>query len=99
MKYKTILGKIVELTDERIKHVKETHPDVIEHLPKIKNTLLIPDQVRIDNLDPKVLLFYKYFSKIGNGKYLVAVVKLNKRNFILTFYSTYRIRTGKKYEF
>ncbi len=99
MKYKTILGKIVELTKERIKHISETHPDVIEHLPKIKTALLKPDQIRTDNLDSKVLLFYKYFSKIGDGKYLVVVIKTNKRNFILTFFSTYRMKTGEKYEF
>lgn len=98
-KYKTILGKLVELTEERLKHIRQRHPDIIEHIPKIKQVLIKPDQIRVDNLDQKVLLFYKYFSKIGKGKHLVTVVKINERNFILSFFSTYRIKTGEKYEF
>ncbi|MBI2327851.1 hypothetical protein HYU92_06040 [Candidatus Curtissbacteria bacterium] len=83
MKYKTILEKTVELTQERKRHIFERHPD----------------EIRIDKLDKNVLLFYRYFSKIGNGKYLVVAIKMNERNFILTFFSTYRIKTGEKYEF
>lgn len=99
MKYKTVIDKSVELTAERLQHIHERHPDVIQYVPKIKSVLAKPDQIRIDNLNPKVLLFYKYFSKIGKGKYLVVPVKTNERNFILTFFSTYRMKTGEKYEF
>lgn len=99
MFYKTVLGTKVELTQERKKYIFLQHPDVIDHFSKIKQVLLGPDEIRIDNQDQKVLLFYMYFSKIGAGKYLVAVIKTNKRSFILTVYSTYRLKTGAKYEF
>ena len=99
MLYKTILGIKVELTQERKRHIFLQHPDVIDHLSKTKQVLLGPDEIRIDNQEQKVLLFYKYFSNIGTGKYLVAVIKTNKRSFILTVYSTYRLKTGAKYEF
>lgn len=98
MQYKTILGKTVELTKERKEHIFQRHPDVIPHFSKIKQVLLDPDQVRIDNQDPRVLLFYKYFSTISEGKYLAVVVKTDDRNFILTCYSTYRIKSGEEYE-
>lgn len=98
MRYKTILGKIVELTPERIRHISEGHPDVIVHFPKIKRVLAVPNEIRVDKQDPKTLLFYKFFSNIGDGKYLVVVVKINLRNFILTFFSTYRMKSGEKYE-
>jgi hypothetical protein len=98
MRYQSILGKTVELTSERKKHIIQHHPDVTTFLPKIKKVLLIPDQIRIDNYDPRVLLFYKYFDNIDKGKFLVVVFKINERNFILTFYSTHRIKSGEKYE-
>lgn len=74
------------------------HPDVAVHFPKVSKTLLSPDEIRVDNEDESVLLFYKYFSKIGQGKYLTVVVKINKRSFLLTVYLTRRIKTGEKYE-
>lgn len=95
-KFKSCIGKTVELTNERRKHVFERHPDVELHFDKIEKTLLEPNEIRIDKHDLGVLLFYKRFSKMN--RYLVVVVKINKRNFILTFYSTKRIRTGDKYE-
>lgn len=96
--YKTVLGEKVELTPERKRHILERHPDISPYLDKISKVLLESDQIRVDKRDANVLLFYKYFSKIGKGKYLVIVIKINKRNFILTFYSTYKIKTGEKYE-
>ncbi|KKR78110.1 MAG: hypothetical protein UU23_C0003G0008 [Candidatus Curtissbacteria bacterium GW2011_GWA1_40_9] len=98
MIYKSIIGKEIELTDERRQHIISRHPDVATHFTKASTTLVEPDEIRIDKEDKNVLLFYKYFSKIGSGKYLVVAVKFNKRNFLLTLYSTHRIRTGEKYE-
>ena len=94
-KYKSIIGKTIELTNERKNHITERHPETKSRLNKIGQVLSQPDQVRVDSTDPKVLLFYKYFSKIH--KHLVVVTKTNNRNFILTFYSTYKIKTGKEY--
>lgn len=94
--YQSSIGENIELTIERKKHILERHPETENHFNKIASTLIRPDEIRIDSRDSKVLLFYKYFSKIE--KYIVVVIKTNKRNFLLTFYSTYRIKTGKKYE-
>lgn len=98
MIYKSIIGKKIELTDERKQHILARHPDVAIHFSKVSKTLLKPDEIRVDKEDKNVLLFYRYFSKIGSGKYLVVVIKLNERNFLLTLYSTRRIKTEEKYE-
>ena len=46
-----------------------------------------------------MLLFYKFFASIKNGKYINVTVKIGKeRNFILTSYITDRIRAGERYE-
>ena len=96
--YQSIIGKTVELTDERKNHILLRHPDIAPHISKIAKILLAPDEIRVDSTDKFVLLFYRYFSRISHGKYLAVAIKTNRRNFVLTFYSTHRIKTGEKYE-
>ncbi len=76
---------VVELTSERHSHVLKYHPDVREHLEKIAVTLSKPDFIKPSIRDREVMLFYH---NIDPRKYLVVVVKFNKRNFILTTYLT-----------
>ncbi len=97
MKYKTTLGKTIELTIERKKHILLYHPDLKPYFPKIKEVLLTPSDLRISKSDPEVLLFYKYFDKIMEGKYILVAVKLGERSFILTSYLTNRMLSGEKY--
>lgn len=96
MRFKSKIGKIIELTQERKRHIFEFHPDVKEYFSKIPNILKDPDEIRKSKHDPEVLLFYKYFANIKGGKYLTVVIKINKRNFILTGYLTNKIITGEK---
>jgi hypothetical protein len=96
MRFKSKIRKIIELTQERKNHIFEFHPDIKEYFSKISRVLKDPDQIRKSKHDPEVLLFYKYFANIRGGKYLAVVVKVNKRNFILTNYLTDKIITGEK---
>lgn len=96
MQFRSVIGKIVELTLERKKHIIEYHPDVERHFAKIQEVLDSPDEIRKSKHDSKVLLFYKYFVNLKAGKYLAVVIKINKRNFVLTCYLTDKIKTGKK---
>ena len=65
MKFKTSLGKTVELTSERKKHIFLFHPDLKPHFALVEDVLLESGEVRISKSDPKVLLFYKYFDTIS----------------------------------
>jgi len=96
MKFKSKIGKIIELIPERKNHIFEFHPDVKAHFAKVSKVLESPDQIRKSKYDPEVLLFYKYFANIKEGKYLTVVVKIDKRSFILTSYLTDKIITGEK---
>ena len=98
MKYKSILGNYFELTLERKKHILNFHPDLKLYFPKLKDVFTKPDEIRISKSDPKVLLFYRYFAKIKEGKYIVGVVKISSRSFILTAYLSNSKLSGKKYE-
>jgi len=92
------LGKI-ELTSERKHHILIFHPELKTHLEKITMVLSEPDEIRYSRLDENVLLFYKFFDKVKDGKYISVTVKTGKkRNFILTAYITDIIRAGEEYE-
>lgn len=98
MEFKSILGKVIELSGERKKHIRLRHPDVGFYFHFLGGVLTDPDEIRQSRYDKNVLLFYKYFAKIEHGKYLVIVIKVNERNFVLTVYLTSKIKTGEKYE-
>lgn len=98
MKFKTSLGKTVELTSERKNHIFLFHPDLKPYFEEVKDVLLEPNEIRISKSDPKVLLFYKFFDTILDGKYIMVAVKSNGRWFILTSYLTNKILSGEKYE-
>lgn len=97
MIYKSVLGKDIELTLERKDHILLYHPDLKPYLSYLKDVLLKPDDIRISKSDPGVLLFYKYFANIMDGKYIAVTVKTNRRWFILTAYLTKRKLSGEKY--
>ena len=97
VKFKTSLGKTVELTIERKEHILSRHPDLNSYFKLIKDVLLKPDKLKISSSDSKVLLFYKFFDNILDGKYIAVSVKINERSFILTAYLTSRILSGEDY--
>lgn len=98
MKFKTVIGKTVELTLERKQHILEEHPELKDHFDKLEQVLLKPEEIRISRTDANVLLFYRYFVKIKSGIYITVVAKFNDRNFILTAHMTDKIKMGEKYE-
>ena len=95
--YSPILEK-VELTTERKNHILKAHPELKAHLEKLSKVLSDPDEIRISRYDKNVLLFYKFFDKVKDGKYINVTVKSGNRNFVLTSYITDKIRAGEMYE-
>lgn len=96
--YKSILGKEFVLTSERKDHIVNFHPDLKPYFSKLKQVFLEPGEIRMSQSDPAVLLFYRYFAKIKEGKYIVGVVKTSGRSFVLTAYFSNRILSGEIYE-
>jgi hypothetical protein len=75
----------VELTDERMRHILEFHPDVDVYRDRFQDVLSGPDYDRRSTSDTHVRVFYK---RLRGDKHLAIVVKTNERNFILTAYLT-----------
>lgn len=97
MRYKSVLGSDFELTTERKKHILTFHPDIKSYFFKLRDVFIKPDEIRVSKSDPRVLLFYRYFAKIKGGKYIVGVVKISSRSFVLTAYFSNHKLSGEKY--
>lgn len=96
MKFKTIVGT-VSFSPDRKAHIIQRHPIMEDYLANLRLVLEQPEEVRSSNYSDDVLLFYRYFAKIEDGKYIVAVVnKLDKE--VKTAYLSHRIKIGFKYE-
>ncbi len=93
------LGGEVELSDERERHIAETHPELLpEHKDQIGDTLLNPDQVRRSTRFGNARLFAKWYDDLSKGKHVVVVVvseaQPRDRNWIVTAYVTGKIAEG-----
>ena len=93
------LGGEVELSDERERHIAETHPELLpEHEDQIGDTLHDPDQVRRSRRFANARLFSKCYDNLLKGKHLVVVVVSEalpkSRDWVVTAYVTRRIPEG-----
>ena len=98
MIYNSCINRKIHLTLERKNHIFNFHPDFKPYFSKIEEILISSDVIRQTKEDKNVLIFYKYYQNILDGKYIAVVVKINQRNFILTAYLTKKIKTGVNYE-
>lgn len=96
MKFKTIIGGI-NLSKERRLHIIEHHPVMEDYLQNTKEVLEKPVEIRYSSRSDDTLLFYRYFDKIEDGKYIVVVVNTLDKE-VKTAYLTHRIKAGRKYE-
>lgn len=90
------LGNDVELTDEREYHITLRHPDLLpEHRQCIKDTLILPDEIRRSPRFGNARLFSRWFEDLRGGKYVVVVVVSDPiplgRHWIITAYITRRL--------
>jgi hypothetical protein len=90
----TFLNTDVDLTEERETHIHEYHPDIVPFIDRIQDVFLSCDAIHEGNRDPNLILFYKFYNDIFDGKYNVVAIKRNHRSFILTTYLTDVIKAG-----
>ncbi len=82
------------LTEERWKHIAETHPELKEMLKELEETLKNPELIKRSVYSENVLLFYKYYEHIHKGKHICVVINTNVKS-IVTAYITDRIKRGE----
>lgn len=85
----------IELTEERWQHISKEHPEVVQYKERIHETLYLPDYVKQSKRDAEVLLYYKFYGDIFEGKHFLVAVKKGLRSFVLTCYITDIIKKGE----
>ncbi|RJQ49319.1 MAG: hypothetical protein C4538_02465 [Nitrospiraceae bacterium] len=95
MLLKDIFRDTIDLTEERWSHITREHPEVGIYKERIESVLLSPDYVKKSFRDTEVLLYYKFYDDIFNGKYFLVTVRKGLRSFILTCYITDIIKKGE----
>ncbi len=61
---------------------------------EFENTIKEPEIVKRSAYDPEVVLYYLYFKELLGGKYIVAVVKIDDDNFVVSGYVAHKIKRG-----
>jgi hypothetical protein len=93
------LNTSIELTEERYRHILETHPGTLpDYLTQLASTLADPDLIRASDRDLNALLFSKWFETIRGGRYLVVVVinsTQTEYSWIITTYTARKITGGQ----
>ena len=85
---RSIIGISIRLTDERLKHIMSNHPEVINQIQWIIETIERPDLIL--GGDYSEIIALKMFKKtpVSENKYLAVVYKERSHNdgFVLTAY-------------
>ena len=91
----------VELTDERLAHIRAGHPELVHTTrDRIERTLDDPDEIRRDSRFPGTRLFSRWFDDLLGGKIVVVAVVTDDvqaespRHWVVTAYVTRRITRG-----
>ena len=87
-------GQAVRLTDERLHHILERHPEMVGMEWAIAETVESPDAVVASRTDPdRVSEYYKWFTNtVRSGKFIRVVVCSNLDDaFVLTAQMARRI--------
>lgn len=69
----------IKLTEERWNHIAETHPELKDMLMDLKGALEAPELIKRSVYNEKVVLFYRYYGHIYEGKYMCVVVSMEKK--------------------
>lgn len=87
-------GRRIKLTEKRWNHIAETHPELKDMLKDLKGAMEDPELIKRSVYNKNVVLFYRYYGHIYEGKYMCVVVRLDEES-IITAYITDRIKKGE----
>jgi len=82
----------VTLTDERLAHILESHPDVGRCLKYFKDALAAPERVVPSVHDTAVFICYRSIPR--SRKLLAVVIKIGRAPFVLTAYLAKKPKKG-----
>lgn len=90
-----VLGNVVIVKAAVWRVIEEKHPEVAGCLSLIPEVLGQPEEVRFSVRRQDSALYYRRYSGLHDGKWLVVVVKRATENVVSTCYVTDRIKSGE----
>ncbi|VVB87323.1 Uncharacterised protein [uncultured archaeon] len=94
MEFNDRFSRRIKLTEEGWNHIVETHPELKDMLEDLKGVLEDPELIKKSVYNENVVLFYRYYGHIYQGKHMCVVVRLDEES-IVTAYITDRIKKGE----
>lgn len=94
MEFRDKFNRRIMLSEERWKHITETHPELKRMLKELEGALENPELILIKRSVYSDNVFYRYCEHIYEGKHICVVVKLDEES-IVTAYITDRIKRGE----
>ncbi len=94
MEFSDRFNRRIKLTEEGWNHITETHPELKGMLKELEGALENPELIKKSAYNENVVLFYRYYEHIYEGKHICVVVKLDNES-IVTAYITDRIKGGE----
>ncbi len=90
-------GISIRLTDERLQHISNAHPSLLELPNAIAETLASPDVVRLSSRNGDTRLYYRWYTETKyNDKYVCVVVVVAENDaWTITAYLTDAIKRGE----
>ena len=90
-------GISIRLTDERLQHITDSHPSVLEIPDAVAETLINPDVVRSSSRSTDTRLYYRWYTETKyNDKYVCVVVVVSQDDaWIITAYLTDAVKQGE----
>jgi hypothetical protein len=90
-------GVEIRLTDERLAHMRDVHPEIVANERFIAETVAAPEIVVQSEMDRAARLYYRRYRVTGIGeKHMCVLVKATGESpFVLTAYFTDRIKRGE----
>jgi len=97
MEFEDVRGRPLRLTEERLGHIRTSHPELTELVEFLRPAIHAPERIVRSRTDATVELFYRHFETTPvTSKYLCVVVKTGVKDpFIITAYFTDSIKRGE----
>ena len=90
------LGGIVEITDERYRHVLENHSDfALDYWERAGETIRDPDLVARRQQDEGAVMIYRWYDDIDKNVMVAVRTDPGGRNWLVTAYMTRDIAGGE----
>ncbi len=89
-----VFGHRLFLDQAHREHMVTEHPEIQPYLDRLEELFRRPEIVKRSRRDSHVYLYYRFYSDLMGGKYLLGVAHVAPRPRVLTCYVTDTVKQG-----